>query len=233
MSALEDLLLQAHANAVEVVQDLERVILAAKPVEESPDDSPGLNDPTMFWDYIRGQEGELFPTLRVSQQQGIERFLAYGAGKLPVSWMAYVLATVYHETGRLMQPVKEGFTVSDTWRKTNLRYYPYYGRGDVQLTWEENYRKVQEELKKFGLNLNLVDGPDQVLDPAISCMICVEGMLAGWFCEGKTLRRYLPAQPNRTHYKNARRIINIQDKADLIAGYAIEFEQGLRLGEWQ
>lgn len=226
MSAVEDLLLQAHKRATEVVADLEKLIAAARPVAEEEFSNE-------FWDYIRGDEGELFPVLRQSQMQGIEAILEAGqAAKLPVGWMAYVLATAYHETGKLMQGVKEGFSASDNWRKRNLRYYPWYGRGLVQLTWERNYRLATEKLKAAGWQVDLIAKPDAALDLGVSCFVLVNGMIEGWFT-GKSLRDYIPAAPARQHYVNARRIINGTDKAELIAGYAVEFERALRLGDWK
>lgn len=41
--------------------------------------------------------------------------------------IAYVLATVFHETGHTWKPVKEAYWFSEAWRKQNLRYFPYYG----------------------------------------------------------------------------------------------------------
>lgn len=57
------------------------------------------------------------------------------------SQIAYVLATVEWETAKTFKPVREAFWLSEAWRKKNLRYYPFYGRGYVQLTWEKNYKK--------------------------------------------------------------------------------------------
>ena len=54
-------------------------------------------------------------------------------------WIAYAFATAYHETAFTMQPIKEYGGESYLRSKP---YYPYYGRGYVQLTWEENYRKM-------------------------------------------------------------------------------------------
>jgi Predicted chitinase len=177
--------------------------------------------------YIRGNAGELFPTFSQAQLLGVQALVTYGAGKLPLSWMAYVLATAYHETGKLMQGVKEGFNLSDAWRKKNLRYYPWYGRGLVQLTWEDNYKAASKLV-----GADLIANPDLALNLDISVKIIVEGMLSGLFT-GKALRDYLPNEPARPQYGNARRIINLMDKADLIAGYAIEFAEGLKKGDWR
>ncbi|MEO0080462.1 MAG: glycoside hydrolase family 19 protein, partial [candidate division WOR-3 bacterium] len=69
--------------------------------------------------------------------------------------IAYVVATAEWETGKTFKPVKEAFWLSEEWRKKNLRYYPYYGRGYVQLTWESNYRKYSKIL-----GIDLVGNPD-------------------------------------------------------------------------
>lgn len=235
-SALEAKLLEAKQKGADLVGLLDEIIAATKPVGDITPMAPlpegGLQNAAPFWDYIRGDEGELFPTLRQAQLDGIELLLDMGAGKLPLCWMAYVLATVYHETAKQMQPVREGLNVSDEWRKAHLSYYPYYGRGHVQLTHDFNYAYATIELKKLGFDVALVSQPDQALEPTISTTICIEGMLHGWFT-GKKLRDYIPAVATREHYKNARRIVNGTDRADLIAGYAIEFEKGLRLGDWR
>ncbi|MCK9378318.1 MAG: TIGR02594 family protein, partial [Syntrophobacterales bacterium] len=68
---------------------------------------------------------------------------------------AYVLATTEWETGHTFKPVREAYWHDEEWRRRNLsRYYPYYGRGYVQLTWEDNYRKYAEIL-----SIDLVNDP--------------------------------------------------------------------------
>ena len=228
------------AEAKEALQQIigwiDRTIEAATPhpvthVPVLPAAAVGLQNPGAFYDYIRGDVGELFPTMTNSQFAGIEETLKQAAGVLPLGWCAYVLATEYHETAKRMQPVKEGLGLSDAWRKKNLKYYPWYGRGEVQLTWEYNYKKATDRLRELGWELDLVKDPEQALDPKISTAVMIVGMLEGWFT-GKKLRDYLPQHPTREHYKNARRIVNGTDKADLIAGIALEFEKALKLGEW-
>jgi peptidoglycan hydrolase-like protein with peptidoglycan-binding domain len=51
---------------------------------------------------------------------------------------AYVLATTQWETNQTFKPVREAYWLSENWRKTHLRYHPFYGRGFVQLTWKNN-----------------------------------------------------------------------------------------------
>lgn len=165
--------------------------------------------------------------LTAAQVSGMEAKLrAFEQAGFPLSWAAYAMATSYHETARRMQPVREGLNASDKWRKKNLRYYPWYGRGDVQLTWEENYAKADKEL---GLNGRLINDLDLALDPDISAKIMTRGMKEGWFSRGHSLPKYLPNnEASREQFKNARRIINIMDKADLIAGYAVKFQEALK-----
>ena len=132
---------------------------------------------------------------------------------------AYVLATAYWETARTMEPVKEAFWLSEAWRKKNLRYFPWYGRGFVQLTWETNYHKAGAEL-----GVDLTTDPNKVMEPEISAEILVVGSRDGWFT-GKKLADYITLQ--RSNYRGARRIINGTDKAAAIAEIAREYEEAL------
>lgn len=136
---------------------------------------------------------------------------------------AYVLATAYWETARTMRPVKEAFWLSDEWRKNNLRYYPWYGRGFVQLTWEANYVTMGNRL-----NMDLTSAPEVVMDPALSSQILVVGMVEGLFT-GKKLSDYITLK--QSNYRGARRIVNGTDKAGPIAEIAQEYEEALlRIG---
>lgn len=132
---------------------------------------------------------------------------------------AYVLATAFWETARTMEPVREAFWLSEEWRRENLRYHPWYGRGFVQLTWENNYVKAGTEL-----GLDLTRDPDVVMQPEISAQILVMGSREGWFT-GRGLDQYITLQ--KSDYVGARRIINGTDKAQAIAEIAREYEQQL------
>src|SRR5574343_1319969 len=50
---------------------------------------------------------------------------------------AYILATVYHETAFTYDPISEYGSRRYLMSKA---YYPFYGRGYVQLTWRGNYK---------------------------------------------------------------------------------------------
>jgi hypothetical protein len=129
--------------------------------------------------------------------------------------MAYVLATTDWETAHTFKPVREAFWKDEAWRKANLRYYPYYGRGYVQLTWEDNYRKYAEIMK-----IDLVNNPDLALDPQNAVFIMVNGFKNGTFT-GKKITDYINVQG--TDFINARRCINALDKAEEIAAIAERF----------
>ena len=135
---------------------------------------------------------------------------------------AYVLATADHETNHTFLPVREGFWLknAETWRKRNLRYYPWYGRGFVQLTWETNYLKAG---KKIGVDL--IKDPDAAMQPDHAAKILVLGMVEGWFT-GKKLSDYITLQ--KSEFVSARRIINGTDKDDEIAALAMKYDAELR-----
>lgn len=132
---------------------------------------------------------------------------------------AYVLATAFWESGRTMEPVKEAFWLSEGWREKNLRYYPWYGRGFVQITWERNYIKAGKEL-----GLDLTTDPDDVMKPDVAVQILVTGSRDGWFT-GKRLDDYITLK--QSNYRGARRVINGTDKAAAIAELAREYESAL------
>lgn len=135
--------------------------------------------------------------------------------------IAYVLATAYWETARTMRPVEEAYYLgarADAYRK-GLRYWPWYGRGYVQLTWRENYLKAGAAIGE-----DLTGNPNIALVPHIAAKILVQGMAQGWFT-GKKLADYIG--PGRVDYINARRIVNGTDKATEIAAIARDYEVAL------
>jgi putative chitinase len=186
-----------------------------------------LSDSDLFFATIRTHLG----SLSQSQVEGFERLLqAYGVAHWPLAFAAYGLATGYWETNHTMQPVREAYWLDEAWRKAHLRYYPWYGRGDVQLTWEKNYRKADVAL---GLNGALITNPDLAMRPDISARVMVWGMEGGEFT-GKRLGDYLPLAGEATpaQFKNARQIINGHDKDDEIAAVAMHMQAALKAGGW-
>jgi hypothetical protein len=150
--------------------------------------------------------------------------------------VAYTLATVRHETGGTFKPIKEWRAPEGTaHRKLQDRYWHtgFYGRGFVQLTWDWNYRKAGQKLAGQwlgGVQIHadtLEQHPDFLLRPAISYAVLARGLREGWFT-GKKLGDYITE--TATDYVRARRCVNGNDRAQMIATYAQEFELMLRAG---
>lgn len=192
-----------------------------------------------FFDYVR--KGILGPTLDQGEVDGCNVII--GAGRRAgwkTSWIAYALATAYHETSHSMLPISEFggnayFTRMydikgnrPTMAKQHGNTTPgdgikYRGRGYVQLTWKDNYAKAE---KLCGIK-GLVANPDLAMIPENAAKIMISGMQGGWFT-GVGVAKYMPNElATVEQFKQARRIINGTDKADLIAGYAIEFQKAL------
>lgn len=172
-----------------------------------------------------------------SQKSGIDYKLNawFRSGLSDYRWLAYMLATSYHETGKKMQPIEENGKGRGRVYGKKIKYnrqpyeYPdkiYYGRGDVQLTWYENY-----ELMGKLLNIPLLEKPELALEPEISAKIMIEGMTKGKSNRGDFTGVSLETYFNKTKDDpiNARRIINLLDKAELIAGYHYKFFDGIKL----
>jgi hypothetical protein len=126
--------------------------------------------------------------------------------------IAYILATVEHETANTFKPVRAAFWLSEDWRKRNLPHYPYYGRGYIQLTHQFNYQKYSQIL-----GIDLVRDPDLVLEPKNALFMAIDGMAKGRFT-GKQLGQYINA--NQTDFIGVRRVVNGTDRAHQIANLA-------------
>jgi putative chitinase len=184
--------------------------------------------------FVSLRAGLLGPDLSNDEVNGCNAILAAMDGT-PLAFCAYALATAYHETAATMQPVREAYWLSESWRRAHLRYYPWYGRGYVQLTWDTNYQRADRELD---LNGALTRTLDLAMDPAIAAKIMRRGMEEGWFAgdgSGRhTLKRHLPNSGPATlpQFTAARRIINGRDKDTLIARHALQFQTALQNGGW-
>ena len=151
-----------------------------------------------------------------------------------IRWLAYALATAFHETAHTMQPIHERGS-----RRYFRKYEPgtrlgrrlgntrpgdgwrYRGRGYVQITGRRNYALASRKL-----GVDLLADPELALKPDIAAHILYRGMIEGWFT-GKKLADYI-RPGHQARYVAARRIVNGLNRARRIARYAIAFEHALR-----
>lgn len=163
---------------------------------------------------------------------GMDRVIAYGLSRRNnINEFAYIIASAWWESAQTMHPVKEAYWMSEAWRKRNLRYYPYYGRGLIQITWERNYRKMGTEL---GVGNRFVVNPDLMLEWEYALPALYVGMEKGLYT-GKAVDDYIDDldesdTEDLREYKNARRVVNGTDQAAAIASLALTFEKGLKAG---
>lgn len=128
-------------------------------------------------------------------------------------WLAYILATAYHEVSQQMQPVREGFCKTDEcsiaavkslgldyWKPEPATGKSYFGRGFVQLTHASNYKRMGQKL-----NIDLYHNPDLALNLQIAVQILIEGMVDGEFT-GKKLKDFF--NDSKTDWDDARDIVN-------------------------
>jgi len=141
-------------------------------------------------------------------------------------WTAYLLATTFWETAQTMQPISEyGCGKGKPYGQPDGPYNQcYYGRGFVQLTWYDNYKKQDE---KLNLNGQLVQVADTALDLQIATEIIFGGMRDGDFT-GVGLGKYI--NDSQTDFYNARKIVNGLDQASTIQGIAVKFANALLHG---
>jgi len=151
-----------------------------------------------------------------------------------IRWLAYMLATVYHETDGTMCAINEygkgkgrayGRKVKHSGIAYSIPNQLYYGRGLVQLTWYENYELMGRLLK-----VDLLNNPDMALNPIIAVKIMFEGMTKGSSSFGDFTGKCLEMYFNKTSNDpvGARRVINGTDKASLIAGHYHDFLRCLK-----
>jgi hypothetical protein len=168
----------------------------------------------------------------LSQQQvdgqcvliGLWNYQATGTPMTDIRWLSYLLATVYHECATKMWPVTE---MGDQEYLQSREYWPYIGRGFVQLTWEGNYRNASAALGLID-DRDLVAHPEMALDSLISARVLFRGCAEGWFT-GEKLGSYFNDEIDDPI--NARRIVNGNDRDELIAGYHEKFLTALKEAE--
>lgn len=148
------------------------------------------------------------------KQYSIDQFVGFNqiiskffeVGLTDIRWLAYILATTWHETAFTMKPITEYGSIDYLKSKP---YWPYIGRGFVQITHRENYLKY-----------GIAENPEKALDTEVAVYILIHGMVNGVFT-GRKLGNYFNDQSNDAF--NARKIINGLDKANKIKEYHDQF----------
>lgn len=153
-------------------------------------------------------------------------------------WLAYMLATVFHETAQKMEPISEygddAYFTKHYDNRSDLGNGPgdgprFKGRGFVQLTGRNNYNRMTSVVRHFYPTApDFTESPESARVPMYAAVIMFDGMFTGLFT-GKALKNYIgdPAKGQTVDYVGARHIINGTDRAQLIAGYAQKFEAAL------
>lgn len=165
--------------------------------------------------------------LKEGADDGILRIVEYGyKNNYSVAEIAYNLATSGLETAHWYQPIREGatrsgpnFTDEQAQRAvrnamarglikhdyvTPINGRSYYGRGLVQITWLDNYKKFEKLTGK-----PLVANPDLALEWDTALFIMYEGINKGLF-RRKKFAEFVPAGtvPTQQRYAAARDIVN-------------------------
>jgi putative chitinase len=169
---------------------------------------------------LKGADGKV----KQAQVDGVNEILHACArhGVDDIRYIAYMLATAYHETGHTMQPVLEhggaSYFTKLYWLNKKVAGWlgnqsaadavKYCGRGYAQITGFNNYLRFSKIL-----GIDLINEPHRACEPINAADILVIGMMQGVYT-GKKLAHYF--NDNKSDPLNARRIINGMDKADAI-----------------
>lgn len=199
-----------------------------------------------FFDTVRPMFRKLTTDQVVAMEYIVKYLVEHGVSRLHA---AYILATIFHETAMWMEPIREGarryghnYTDAQSRRAIEVAVakgliarnyalphpktgHAYYGRGLVQITHYENYKKLGPLV-----GADLVNEPDRALEFDTALAITVIGMRNGLFT-GKSLESI----KSQADYRAARAMINgdvrkngqlIADQAntfyDALAGYTLE-----------
>ncbi len=187
-------------------------------------------DPQLFYKEVKKKKRLFrFRSMKAGSFGGIDDLLEFWNANTQFTdnrWLAYMLATTYHETAGTMRPIREygkgrGRRYGKPHRQTKKTYY---GRGYVQLTWAFNYKNADKQLGHLKLpkSKQLYWTPSLAMTYPIARKVLYTGMREGWFASGHCLPRRF--RPNRKgDWKNARRMINGLDKWNLIKNEALDF----------
>jgi putative chitinase len=216
----------------------------------------------IFYTKLRAERGLFGATISTRQVETMEALLDAGA-HLPISWMAYALATALGET-RMDYTKTENMNYSaerirQVWPRRfptlaaaqpfarnpeGLANHVYGGRlGNTQPGdgWRfRGHGLVQvtgrDNFEKVGrlLRLDLVRNPSLLLTPGNGARTLLLGIEQGIYT-GKNASHYLPRDRAAVpaEFQEARRIINGTFEAAKYAEYAMKFQSALQAAEYR
>lgn len=193
-----------------------------------------INRPAFF---NRLRTYNLYTTIKQSHVDGFNALLDEWEANMnykDIRWLAYILATVYHETDKTMQPIEEYGRGAGKPYGQKLKYgkgpnkrIPYtkpdklfYGRGHTQNTWYEIYEKLTKTPRAKAEGWDFLNKPELLLQMKPSVWATFYCMTLGIYT-GKNLSNYF--NDKKEDPLNARRIVNGLDKAATIAKYYEKF----------
>jgi putative chitinase len=150
-----------------------------------------------------------------------------------IRWAAYILATIRFESGGSWRPDAERGTPDSflarygpatrlgarLGNKVPDDAYRYRGRGFLFVTGRGNYARYGVLL---GMEDQLVQNPDLLLEPAVAYRVTAQGMEKGWFT-GRKLSDFITG--DAVDYVNARRTVKGLDHALDLSQAAVKLEQ--------
>jgi predicted chitinase len=175
-----------------------------------------------FFSAIRPMFGDQISTIQVDRIEAVVEGLE--DRKVPIRHAAYILGTAHHESGRFIHmqelwgptPAQRRYEGrADLGNVTKGDGKKFMGRGFVQITGRRNYTFWARRL-----GVDLLKEPHLTTLIQYAVPILIDGMLEGTFT-GKRLADF-------AKYRDMRRVVNQMDRADLIAVYAVDYEDALR-----
>ena len=145
----------------------------------------GYDRPRAFFDVVRADP--FGGNLVQSQVDGLNFLLDVWERHFlgsDIRWLAYCLATAFHETAQTMEPIPEyGEGGGKPYGEPTGPYGNcYYGRGYVQLTWENNYKKGEMRLSEiYGVECPMHRYPHRMLEHEPAALVLYDGAIEGWF----------------------------------------------------
>jgi len=176
-------------------------------------------------DFPKLKDNGLFTSFTQAQVDSINAILAECANQQVTDkrQIAYIMATAYWECHNPKHPELRLTPMREFGGETYLKgkkYYPYFGRGFSQLTWDYNYAKEQKRL-----GIPLLTNPDLILDVKTAANSHVYCMVKGIYT-GRKLSDYI--NDTKCDYLGARKIINGNNKAAEIMAIAQKFESAIQ-----